>query len=183
MNWSEIIEEVAERTGMPQSRTKLVLDTLIEVLVERVAEGDKVVLWGLGTLYSRWNESRTLRSISDGRRIRIDGRWAPQFRPSTRLRTLLAQRSPQHWRDPDHQNAWKVAETLVGDLALYHPDQAPALEEDVEFTTVIDACEESFGPLWQRVRLTYESQVPRNVRLTADYLGMAARARWAAPPA
>ncbi|MCB9675652.1 MAG: HU family DNA-binding protein [Alphaproteobacteria bacterium] len=178
MNWTELIERVAVRSGTSVSQTRAVLTAAIDEIVESLADGEGVVLWGLGSLEDRWVESRTVRSISDGRKLRLDGRYVARFRPAARLREALQKRTPQLWKHPDHQKAWKVAETLVSDLALYHAARAPSLDADAEPRSIQDACSSSFGPLWARVRQTYETQVPPEVRQTADYLALAARSRW-----
>ncbi|MEZ4320316.1 MAG: HU family DNA-binding protein [Myxococcota bacterium] len=179
MNWTDLITTVAARAGTSIDDTREVLNAFVDVSTQQIVDGERVVVRGLGTLGTRWVGSRTLRSVSDGRKLRLDGRHVAQFRPSRSLKQSLVKQSPQLWRDERHQKAWKVAETLVADLALYHPTQAPKLDADAPSTTIQDACSASFGPLWARVRTTYEAQVPAEIRASKDYLALAAHSRWA----
>ena len=133
---------------------------------------------GLGHLGSRWQEARTLRTVQEQRKIVLDGRFVPRFRASKGVRDALLGRTPQLWKDPAHQAAWRIAETLVGDLNLYHKDKAPTLEQNQELAAVQKTCEAAFGPLWSRVVSAYDSQVPAAVRATRPYLLLIARRRW-----
>lgn len=182
MNVSELVVRIAARTGIPESRVRQVLRAEADLMVEALAQGDKVSLHGVGTICSRWRPAAQLRAIGDRRKVRIDGRWVARFRPAARLRGVLLARTPQLWRDPAHQAAWRVAETLIGDLALYHAAKAPAgLAPDADPAAVDEACLASFGPIWTRCRATWDGKVPPEVRAATDYLCLAARARWALP--
>lgn len=181
MNWTDLVERVAARTGLPETRVRSILNSTVAVSLEALAEGQDVSLRGLGTLTSRWREPATLRSIGDRRRLRVDGRFVPKFRAARRLRAALAERTPQRWRDPAHQTAWRVAETLISDLALYHQARAPQLDPAAPAAEVEAACVAAFGPVWRRVRETFDAKVSADVRAMDDYLSLAARSRWASP--
>ena len=178
MNWTELIERVAERTGLPQAQVKETLDTLTEVVLASIRDGEDVRLRGLCTLSLRWQEGRQLRSVADHRRIVLDGRWVPRLRPAASVREVALARSPQRWRDPRQQSAWQLAETLIGDLDLYHRGRAPLVSRDAPLPEVADACREAFGTDWARVMTTWEAQVPVDVRAEGDHLLRTARVRW-----
>ncbi len=182
MNWTDLVARVAERSGVSKAQARRVLGALVEESTERLCAGDSVVLKDLVVLGSRWREPTSVRSVADRRKLRLDGRWVPTARVSGRLREALAARTPQTWRDPEHQAAWRTAETLVGDLVLYHSDNAPArLDPRATPAEVEAACAASFGPLWGRVRATYQARVPEHVRAHTDHLALSARSRWASP--
>jgi len=182
MNWSELIERVADHTGLPQAQVKETLDALTSVVLTSIGQGEDVRLRGLCTLSLRWQEGRQLRSVADHRRIMLDGRWVPRLRPSSTVRQLALARSPQRWRDPRHQTAWRLAETLIGDLDLYHHGQAPLVTEVMALDQVAEACEQAFGPAWERVVETWVTRVPADVRAEEDHLLRVARARWRVEP-
>jgi integration host factor subunit beta len=183
MNWGELVAAVAARTGMSVARTREVLGTAVEVGAEALGEGDSVSLRELGRIDSRWRAPSIVRSISNGRKIRVDGRWVPDYRPSSMLCERLEARTPQYWRIPEHQNAWRVAEALVGDLVLYNPEAAPpALTHEDTDEQVHARCAAAFGAGWMRVRQGYDARVPLEVRSACDYLPIVARARWALAP-
>lgn len=180
MNWLELVDAAAERAGVSQRVAKDVLNAMTEIVVEELQKGESVSVRSLGRFEAAWRDGRTLRSIASGRMMMLGGRWSPRFKPSEPLRRALADRTPQHWKDPRHQEAWRTAEALVGDLALYHADRAPrGLTEDADLNTVHVACKLAFKNLWTQVLNTYEEQVPVEVREVRDYLGEAAREQWA----
>ncbi|MCB9680735.1 MAG: HU family DNA-binding protein [Alphaproteobacteria bacterium] len=180
MNWSELIHEVAQRTGQSVTVTREVLAAFEDVAADAIAEGGSVRVPALGTLGSKWRKPRTVRSITDHQAMYLDGRHVPTFRPSAALRRRLEGLTPQNWREDAHQEAWRMADTLVDDLFLYHAHMAPAVDADADPSDVEAHCAGAFGPLWERVVSTYQQVVPAHVRTRAAYLGMAAQRRLAA---
>lgn len=177
MTWSELTRRVAERSGESRAAATRVLEALLEEISAGIESGETVNLPRVGRLTSTWREARTLRSVEDGRKLMLDGRYVPRFRPATALRDRLAAKTPQHWKDPAHQAAWRVAETLIGDLALYHGSLAPAdLTAELPPDEVEQRCATSFGSHWERVRTAFGERAPG---ITAPLLGLSARRRWA----
>lgn len=177
MNWKELVAETARRTGESQAETARVLDAFQAVIREQVVAGENVRIPELGTLASVWRKSRALRSIADMRKIVLDGRFTVTFRPAKGLRADVAERTPQRWRDPRHQAAWRLAETLLGDLALYHgsdkPETLPTQPQEA-----LAMLQTSFGDAWSQARRAYEGKVDPGVRAECDHLVEAAIARW-----
>ncbi len=160
---------------MSAKDVRAVLDAFVETTLASVTAGDDVRLWRLGTISRRWRGPSVLRSIADHRKMMLDGRWTPRFKPATELRDRLASLTPQRWKDPRHQAAWNLAEALVGDLLLYHAELAPTCAETVEPARLERQCAEAFGPLWDRVEQTFRRDVPADVRQGRNYLGVVAR--------
>lgn len=180
MTWAELIQRTAERAGCTPAQARAVLEALSAEALDALAGGEELPLRGVGALGSRWRRPRALRSVSTSQKLVLDGRFVPHFRPSAALRERLAARTPQRWRDARHQEAWALAEALVGDLALYHGAQAPAnLDLDELDAEVHDRCLESFGGLWSQVQRTFQGEVSPEVRAEVDHLAQAARRRWA----
>lgn len=180
MNWTELVERVAAKANVPRTQAHTVLTTFASEVSTTLCEGGEVRIQGVGTLARRWREPTTVRSVKDNRRLRIDGRFVPVFKPSDTLRARLVSSTPQTWRDPEQQAAWRLAETLIADLGLYHAAKAPKLGPDVPAAEVDRLCGESFGPLWARVRATYNGRISEPVRETFDYLAQAAISRFGA---
>lgn len=178
MNGTDMVSAIHDRTGIPRDQIKEVLDALTSMVVEALAQGEEVSLRGLGAFGARWQQPRSLRSVQDQRRLVLDGRWVPRFRPASALREALLQRSPQRWRDPRHQAAWRLAEALVGDLDLYQHARAPQLDEDTPLPMVASICAVAFGATWERVIQTWNAQVPDEIRADGDHLLRVAQQRW-----
>ncbi|MDP2316945.1 MAG: HU family DNA-binding protein [Pseudomonadota bacterium] len=180
MTWRAIAEQVSTRTETPYATTRAVLDVLLEEVAARLAFGEPVSLPGIGVLDGRWAPERVVRSVHDGRKVAIDARYQPTFRPSAHLREVLRSRSPQMLQDPAHQRAWRLAEAVIGDLALYHEQDAPRdLKGDTDLATVNARCARSLGDAWTRARRTHDDQTSPAVREARDHLALAARRRWA----
>jgi len=179
--WRELIRDVAREAELPEKTARAVLQTLVDVASRSLEEQTPVKLHGLCILQPVWREPRVLRSLHDRRKMFLDGRWTLGVRPASRLRKRLAATTPQRWHDAQHQHAWQLAETLIDDLAVYHPGRIPeGLSEETPDTEVIAGCAEAFGPTWRRAVKTFEAEVPEAVREEGAYLARAARARWGA---
>lgn len=178
MNQRQLIDALAASTGESKAAVSRVLAALGEVVHTSVADGEPVPIPGVGKIVTAWRGPRVLRQVKNGRKMRIGGRFVPQLRPSGKLKETAANRTDQSWRDPAHQRAWRMAETLVGDLALYHEDQLPDLDSDDELGAVDKACESALGDAWRRARATYEQDIPADVRRSKDHLAQTARERW-----
>lgn len=180
MKWTELVTRVAARTGFAEDQVRSVFSTLTDEVGDALERGEHVTLRGLGSIEARWLPERTLRSVHDGRRIAVDGRFQAVFRPADGIRAVLRRRTPQLLKDPAHQRAWRLAETLVSDLGLYHVSETPTdLSQDSGLGEVDTSCKRALGAAWTRARATYDTQTPADVRLSRDYLAMAARRRWA----
>lgn len=179
MNWRALVGRTAAVTGMPKSQIDRVLEAFVKVAAEAITAPGTVKLKRIGTLSAEWRDGRVLRSPRDQRRMFLDGRFQLTFRPAESVKQQLAAATPQHWRDATHQGAWRLAETLLSDLELYHPDKVPrSLGLETPEGEVRTACEQAFGQHWRRVISTWEQGVPEPVRASRDYLALCARMRW-----
>ncbi len=178
MNTSELILAVSERTGLSRAQVREVVQALTQIVLEQAAAGEEVQLRGICTIGARWTDARPLRSVQDRARLTLDGRWLPRLRAASALKEATLQRSPQRWRDPRHQSAWRLAEALVSDLDLYHHAQAPTLSADTPLPMVASICAVAFGPLWERVVNTWNASVPFTIRAEGDHLLHEALRRW-----
>lgn len=178
MNQRQLIDALAASSGESKAAVSRVLSALGEVVHTSVAEGETVPIPSVGKIVTSWRGPRVLRQVKNGRKMRIGGRYVAQLRPSGKLKETAANRTDQSWRDPAHQKAWRLAETLIGDLALYHEDKIPQLADDQDLRSVEDACASALGDAWRRARTTYESDVPSPVRAAKDHLAQTAREHW-----
>lgn len=179
MTWNQLIDAITERCDLPRKDVAAILNAMIDVCTEALLRGDTVTLRGLGSFKRAWREARTVRSVADRRRMMLDGRFVVNFSGSESLRRALLNVTPQRWRDPARQAAWRMAEALVGDLELYHADRAPKLKQDAPLPEVAKQCQQSFGMLWTRALASFDASVPATIRDDDNPLLIAARRRWA----
>lgn len=177
MNMRRLVALTAERAGVPPAQAAAVLSAFREVVRDAVTGGDEVVLPGLVRLTSRWTDAREVRQ-PDGRRVRLDGRFVPRVVVSQALRAQMAARTPQTWRDPRQQAAWRLAQTLVGDLAAYHPGVTPRVHEGCTWEEADAAMRVAFHGAWERVIVTWDRDVPAEVRAGSEHLLHAVRRTW-----
>ena len=135
----------------------------------------------IGSITAVWRNPRLVRNVRDARPMHLDGRFVPRFKASKVLKERLAERTPQHWKDPRHQEARQVAATLVDDLDLYHGTKAPqGLSPTMSSEAVRACCAEAFGALWTQVTAAYDGKVDAEVRSQKDHLAEVAITTWAA---
>jgi len=183
MKYSELVDRLAAKSGRSKREVRDVLSALASVGVDALAAGEEVPLRGLCTIGSRWQAARPVRSIQSRRRMMLDGRFVVRYRTSSKVRDALLGRTPQLWKEPGHQEAWRMAETLVSDLDVYHGSSAPTdITGAASSERVRQRCQECFGPVWSQVVDSYDRRVPEGVRSQRDYLAMAAIQQWADQP-
>jgi DNA-binding protein HU-beta len=175
MNWRDLLKEASHRSGVPLKDTRAVIEALVETVLDELSNGGSVSLRGLGTFSSSTVQGRTLRSVQSRRRMWMGAHHVPRFRSAKRLRAAVAASSDQSWKQPEHQTAWRLAETLIGDLDLYHSNQVPQLPSEADDRAVDLACADAFGATWQQARGRYEG---RAAEIPVDYLALAASRRW-----
>ena len=89
----EYIAEVAERTGISKKEARRILDTMLQVISERLQAGEKVVLTGFGTFEVRQRQSRQGVNPKTRERMQIPATKTPGFSASNSLK--LAIREPK----------------------------------------------------------------------------------------
>ena len=183
MNRAELVDKLAKRTGQPARVVRELLAAFGDIAIETLVEGEVFPVPRLGRVSSSWRDATVIRSVASAKRMFVDGRYTAKFKPSSDLRDAMAARGPQHWRDPAHQAAWRHAETLIADLALYHAAKAPkTLTAQSDLSDVDLACKEAFGPVWDTTRRAWAERTPEAVRDVADHLAGSARKRWSIQP-
>ena len=77
MNKAELIEALADKTGLQKQEAKKVLDAYIEI----VTENEEIVLVGFGTLIPRPQTQRLARNPKTGTPVMIPARTTVKFKP------------------------------------------------------------------------------------------------------
>jgi DNA-binding protein HU-beta len=89
MNKAQLIEKVAEKTGLTKTQSEEFLDATLQIIQKSVAKGDEVKLVGFGT-FSRLNrKSRNGRNPKTGQPVVIPGAKVPRFKPGKDFKDLL----------------------------------------------------------------------------------------------
>lgn len=86
MNKAELIDSVAEKTGLTKKDSERAINAVFESIEDALSTGDKVSLVGFGTFEVRERGQREGRNPRTGDPITIPARAVPTFKPGKTLR-------------------------------------------------------------------------------------------------
>lgn len=89
MQKTRFIAEVAERSGVSKKDARRVVESMLEVISERLREGDKVVLTGFGTFEVRERQERQGVNPKTREPMRIPATKTPGFSASNSLKSAV----------------------------------------------------------------------------------------------
>ncbi len=85
MNKSELIDKIAKDSDMNKTNSEKVLNSILSIITEAVAAGDKVTLIGFGTFSVSDRAGRQGRNPQTGQSIQIPARKVVKFKAGTKL--------------------------------------------------------------------------------------------------
>ena len=83
---SQLVDEVAARTGLSKAQAKQAVAAVVEVLGERLAGGDRIQIGGLGTFEVRERAARQATNPRTREKIQVPASKGVGVRPSAALR-------------------------------------------------------------------------------------------------
>ncbi len=86
MNRSELVEAMANKTGMSKAASDEAVKAFIEVVSEELQNGGKVQLVGFGTFETSKRAARTGRNPKTGAETKIPACTAPKFKAGKALK-------------------------------------------------------------------------------------------------
>ena len=89
MNKNELIESVAERTGLAKSDAARAVEAVLGTVTEALQRGDTVALSGFGSFLSKVRAARTGRNPRTGESIAIPASRVPAFKAGKGLKDAL----------------------------------------------------------------------------------------------
>lgn len=89
MNKSDLINAIAEKTGLMKKEGEAALNAITECVEEALANGDKVTLTGFGTFEVRDRAARVGRNPQTGKEIKIAASKAPVFKAGKALKEAV----------------------------------------------------------------------------------------------
>jgi DNA-binding protein HU-beta len=90
VNKSDLIDSVAERTGLAKSDAARAVDAVLGSLTEALKRGDVVALAGFGTFQAKVRAARTGRNPRTGESIAIPASRVPSFKAGKALKDALS---------------------------------------------------------------------------------------------
>ena len=90
MNKSELIERLAEKTGIQKRDIERLLDTFEETVIEALKAGKEVTLTGFGSFIAKDRHARAgVNPLNPTERIQIPAVTVPKFKAGKRLKDSL----------------------------------------------------------------------------------------------
>jgi DNA-binding protein HU-beta len=89
---ADLVDTIAERTGMPKTKVAMVYDELFELIGDALAKGkgdEKVAVPNFGTFLVAKREARKGRNPATGKPITIKASKTVRFKVSTNLKKKL----------------------------------------------------------------------------------------------
>lgn len=82
MNKADIVDRVAQATGLTKIETETVIDGFIVTVVDALQKGERIELRGFGAFEVRHRKARVGRNPRTNVEVRIEERFVPYFKPS-----------------------------------------------------------------------------------------------------
>nr|WP_269077846.1 HU family DNA-binding protein [Endozoicomonas montiporae] len=89
MNKKELVEQVADHSGLSKNKAELVVNAFIQRTQESLATGDALQLIGFGTFSVTDRAARKGRNPQTGQEIHIPACKMPQFKPGNKLKEAV----------------------------------------------------------------------------------------------
>lgn len=86
MNKTELINAIAEQTGLSKKDTESTINSFVNVVSDELAKKEKVQLVGFGTFETRERAARTGRNPQTGEELKIDAATVPAFKAGKALK-------------------------------------------------------------------------------------------------
>lgn len=88
MNKMDLINKVAEETGLKKKDAEQAVNSVFTVIEEALAAGEKVQIIGFGTFETRSRSARSGRNPQTGETIEIPASTVPAFKPGNKLKEV-----------------------------------------------------------------------------------------------
>jgi len=92
VNRKELAQTIARESDLTVAQAEAAVTIALDSIVEAVADGEAVVLTGLGTFERRHRAARSGRNPQTGEAIKIAASNAPAFKPAAGFKRLVAGR-------------------------------------------------------------------------------------------
>jgi len=89
MNKAELVEEIANQSGLTKKACREAVDAITSVITESLARGEKVTLVGFGSFKVITKKARRGRNPQTGEEIQIPSKDVPKFESGKNLREAV----------------------------------------------------------------------------------------------
>jgi nucleoid DNA-binding protein len=89
MTKADLVEKVAEKTGLTRTDVAVVVDAFLETVKIAMEGGNNIEIRGFGTFKVKLRKSRKARNPRTGDVVPVPGRKVPVFKPSNEFKNLI----------------------------------------------------------------------------------------------
>jgi len=82
MRKSDLINNIAEKTGIPKVDVLVTLETLIKEVKENLTKGENIYIRGFGSFITKKRAAKIGRNIKKNVAVNIPEHYIPSFKPS-----------------------------------------------------------------------------------------------------
>ena len=94
MNKKELILEVTKSTAIDEKTVEKVINSLFEIIKNKIIEGDRVEIRGFGSFKKVARQARIAYNPRNRKEIKIDAKYVAQFKPGRELKETLERQKP-----------------------------------------------------------------------------------------
>jgi DNA-binding protein HU-beta len=89
MTKAEIVNEIAQKTGVEKEKALKVVEALMVVVKEQTAQGEDIFLRGFGTFTTKTRAQKIGRLIKENKSVVVPAHRIPYFKPSDDFKAML----------------------------------------------------------------------------------------------
>ena len=89
MTKAEIVNEIAQKTGVEKEKALKVVEALMVVVKEQTAQGEDIFLRGFGTFTTKTRAQKIGRLIKENKSVVVPAHRSPYFKPSDDDKAML----------------------------------------------------------------------------------------------
>jgi DNA-binding protein HU-beta len=88
---SQLVDDIAERTGMSKAQSKQAITAVVEALSEHLSKGNRIQLSGLGTFEVRDRAAREATNPRTREKVQVPATKAVGFRAASQLKSRVGE--------------------------------------------------------------------------------------------
>jgi nucleoid DNA-binding protein len=89
MTKADLVEKVAEKTGLTRTDVAVVVDGFLDAIKASMEQGQNIEIRGFGTFKIKQRKARKARNPRTGDEVPVPDRKVPVFKPSNEFKNLI----------------------------------------------------------------------------------------------
>lgn len=89
MKKSMLIQEIAEKTGLPKSEVEVVINSMLESIVDVLKAREAVSFIGFGSFVPVKKNAREIYIPGTTKKVQVEEKYSVRFKPSKKLKTTI----------------------------------------------------------------------------------------------